>query len=74
VHAGIIVYFNKHTNSTALYQTTSFRIFAARNGAVSDEGLPVYAFKSGLAHLAGGEIGIANMGRNVAVKMIVPFP
>jgi iron complex outermembrane receptor protein len=33
-------------------------IFAARNGAVSDEGLPVYAFKSGLAHLAGGEIGI----------------
>ena len=33
-------------------------IFAARNGAVSDEGLPVYAFRSGLAHLAGGEIGI----------------
>ena len=33
-------------------------IFAARNGAVSDEGLPVYAFKSGLAHLAGGEIGM----------------
>ena len=32
-------------------------IFAARNGAISDEGLPVYAFKSGLAHLAGGEIG-----------------
>ena len=33
-------------------------IFAARNGAVSQEGLPVYAFCSGLAHLAGGEIGI----------------
>jgi len=33
-------------------------IFAARNGEVSDEGLPVYAFKSGLAHLGGGEIGI----------------
>ena len=33
-------------------------IFAARNGAVSDEGLPVYAFRSGLAHLGGGEIGI----------------
>jgi iron complex outermembrane receptor protein len=33
-------------------------IFAARNGTVSDEGLPVYAFKSGLARLAGGEIGI----------------
>ena len=33
-------------------------IYAARNGAVSDEGLPVYAFRSGLAHLAGGEVGI----------------
>ena len=33
-------------------------IFAARNGEVSDEGLPVYAFRSGLAHLGGGEIGI----------------
>jgi iron complex outermembrane receptor protein len=33
-------------------------IFAARNGQVSDEGLPVYAFRSGLAHLRGGEIGI----------------
>ena len=33
-------------------------IFAARNGQVSDEGLPVYAFRSGLAHLGGGEIGI----------------
>ena len=32
-------------------------IFAARNGQVSD-GLPVYAFRSGLAHLGGGEIGI----------------
>ncbi len=33
-------------------------IFAARNGQESDEGLPVYAFRSGLAHLGGGEIGI----------------
>ena len=33
-------------------------IFAARNGALSDEGLPVYAFRSGLAHLGGGEISI----------------
>ena len=33
-------------------------VFSARNGAVSDEGLPVYAFQSGLAHLGGGEIGI----------------
>ena len=33
-------------------------IFAARNGQMSDEGLPVYAFRSGLAHLGGGEIGI----------------
>ncbi len=33
-------------------------IFAARNGDVSDEGLPVYAFKSGIAHLAGGEIAV----------------
>ena len=33
-------------------------IFAARNGMESDEGLPVYAFRSGLAHLGGGEIGI----------------
>jgi iron complex outermembrane receptor protein len=33
-------------------------IFAARNGEMSDEGLPVYAFRSGLAHLGGGEIGI----------------
>lgn len=33
-------------------------IFAARNGGVSDEGLPVFAFRSGLAHLAGGEIGM----------------
>ena len=33
-------------------------IFAARNGDVSDEGLPVYAFRSGLARLGGGEIGI----------------
>ncbi len=33
-------------------------IFAARNGQVSDEGLPVYAFRSGLAHLGGGEIGM----------------
>lgn len=33
-------------------------IFAARNGEVSDEGVPVYAFRSGLAHLGGGEIGI----------------
>lgn len=31
-------------------------IFAARNGAVSDEGLPVYAFMSGTAHLKGAEI------------------
>lgn len=33
-------------------------IFAARNGEMSDEDLPVYAFRSGLAHLHGGEIGI----------------
>ena len=33
-------------------------IFAARNGTVSDEGLPVYAFRSGLARLAGGEIAL----------------
>jgi len=33
-------------------------IFAARNGGVSDEGLPVYAFRSGLAQLGGGEIGV----------------
>lgn len=33
-------------------------IYSARNGEVSDEGLPVYAFRSGLAHLGGGEIGI----------------
>ena len=33
-------------------------IFAARNGEVSDEGLPVYAFRSGVAHLGGGEIVI----------------
>ena len=33
-------------------------IFAARNGEVADEGLPVYVFKIGLAHLGGGEIGI----------------
>lgn len=32
-------------------------IFSARNGALSDEGLPVYVFQSGLAHLHGGEIG-----------------
>ena len=32
-------------------------IFAARNGNFSDDGLPVYAFISGLAHLGGGEIG-----------------
>ena len=32
-------------------------IFAARNGSYSDEGLPVYVFRSGLAHLWGGEIG-----------------
>lgn len=33
-------------------------IFAARNGEVSDEGLPVYVFQSGMAHLGGGEIGV----------------
>ena len=33
-------------------------IFAARNGEFSDEGLPVYAFRSGLARLGGGEVGI----------------
>ncbi len=33
-------------------------IFAARNGSISDEGLPVYAFRSGQARLKGGEIGI----------------
>lgn len=33
-------------------------IFAARSGMLFDEGLPVYAFRSGLAHLSGGEIGI----------------
>lgn len=33
-------------------------IFAARNGLFSEEGLPVYAFQSGVAHLRGGEIGI----------------
>lgn len=33
-------------------------IFAARNGALSDEGLPVYAFRSGLARLGGGEISV----------------
>ena len=31
-------------------------IFAVKNGEVSDEGLPVYAFVSGLAHLRGGEL------------------
>ena len=33
-------------------------IFAARNGLVSEEGLPVYAFRSGTAHLKGGEISL----------------
>ncbi len=33
-------------------------IFAARNGDLSDEGWPVYAFRSGLARLRGGELGI----------------
>ena len=33
-------------------------IFAARNGEFSDEGLPVYLFRSGLAHLGGGEIAL----------------
>ena len=33
-------------------------IFAARNGEVSGEGLPVYSFRSGLANMGGGEIGI----------------
>ena len=33
-------------------------IFAARNGELSDEGLPVYAFRSGLARLGGGEISV----------------
>ena len=33
-------------------------IFAARNGDVSEEGLPVYAFRSGLAHLKGGELTV----------------
>ena len=37
--------------------TFRFDIFAARNGALSDEGLPIYVFQSGLAHLHGGEIG-----------------
>ena len=32
-------------------------IFSARSGALSGEGLPVYVFQSGLAHLHGGEIG-----------------
>lgn len=31
-------------------------IFAVKNGELSDEGLPVYAFVSGLAHLRGGEL------------------
>ena len=31
-------------------------IFAVKNGGLSDEGLPVYAFVSGLAHLRGGEL------------------
>lgn len=33
-------------------------IFAARNGEWADEGLPVYVFRSGLAHLYGGEFGV----------------
>lgn len=33
-------------------------IFAARDGSFSDEGWPVYTFRSGLAHLYGGEIGV----------------
>ncbi len=33
-------------------------IFAARNGIITDEGLPVYAFRIGRAHLYGGEIGV----------------
>ena len=33
-------------------------IFSARNGALSDEDLPVYVFQSGLAYLHGGEIGM----------------
>jgi len=33
-------------------------IFAARNGAVSEEGLPVYAFKSGTANLKGAEVSL----------------
>lgn len=31
-------------------------IFAVKNGGLSDEGLPVYAFVSGLARLRGGEL------------------
>ena len=33
-------------------------IFAAKNGAVSEEGLPVYAFKSGTANLKGAEVSL----------------
>lgn len=33
-------------------------IFLARNGSYSDEGLPVYAFTSGLAYLRGGEFSV----------------
>jgi len=33
-------------------------IFAARNGEYAEENLPVYAFRSGLAHLRGGEVAV----------------
>ena len=33
-------------------------IFAAKNGELYEDELPVYAFRSGRAHLGGGEIGI----------------
>lgn len=51
---------SKHVSvQAALFASrTDNYIFAARNGALSDEGLPVYIFRSGLAHLGGGEFGI----------------
>ncbi|MBQ7467911.1 MAG: TonB-dependent receptor [Bacteroidales bacterium] len=33
-------------------------IFAARNGMMAEEDLPIYVFKSGLAHLQGGEFAV----------------
>lgn len=47
------------------------RIFAARNGEVSDEGLPVYAFRSGLDDTETATPAYALLGASAGTDLVI---